>query len=47
MAALDPQLLNIADLRARARRRLPKGKSGRLRFRARLEPGFVMTIERP
>lgn len=25
MSALDPQLLNIADLRARARRRLPKG----------------------
>jgi hypothetical protein len=37
--------LDVHDTRGGRRRRLPRGKSGRLRFRARLEPGFVITIE--
>lgn len=37
--------LDVHDVQGGQRRRLPKRKSGRLRFRARLEPGFVMTIE--
>lgn len=37
--------LDVHDVQGGKRRRLPKRKSGRLRFRARLEPGFVMTIE--
>ena len=37
--------LDVHDVQGGKRRLLPKRKSGRLRFRARLEPGFVMTIE--
>ena len=37
--------LDVHDVQGGKGRRLPKRKSGRLRFRARLEPGFVMTIE--
>jgi Xaa-Pro aminopeptidase len=37
--------LDVHDVQGGRRRLLPKGKSGRLRFRARLEPGFVMTVE--
>ena len=37
--------LDVHDTQGGRRRRLPRGKSGRLRFRARLEPGFVITIE--
>jgi Xaa-Pro aminopeptidase len=37
--------LDVHDVQGGQRRRLPKRKSGRLRFRAKLEPGFVMTIE--
>jgi Xaa-Pro aminopeptidase len=37
--------LDVHDVQGGKRRRLPRQKSGRLRFRARLEPGFVMTIE--
>jgi Xaa-Pro aminopeptidase len=37
--------LDVHDVQGGKRRRLPKRRSGRLRFRARLEPGFVMTIE--
>jgi Xaa-Pro aminopeptidase len=37
--------LDVHDVQGGRRRLLPKRKSGRLRFRARLEPGFVMTIE--
>ena len=37
--------LDVHDVQGGKRRRLPRRKSGRLRFRARLEPGFVITIE--
>jgi Xaa-Pro aminopeptidase len=37
--------LDVHDVQGGRRRLLPRRKSGRLRFRARLEPGFVMTIE--
>lgn len=37
--------LDVHDTQGGKRRRLPRRKSGRLRFRARLEPGFVITIE--
>lgn len=37
--------LDVHDVDGGRRRRLRQGRSGRLRFRARLEPGFVITIE--
>lgn len=37
--------IDVHDVQGGKKRRLPKGKSGRLRFRAKLEPGFVITIE--
>ena len=37
--------LDVHDVQGGRRRRLPRPKSGRPRFRARLEPGFVITIE--
>jgi Xaa-Pro aminopeptidase len=37
--------IDVHDVQGGKRRRLPKRRSGRLRFRTRLEPGFVMTIE--
>ncbi len=40
-----PLGLDVHDVKGGRRRQLPKGRSGRLRFRTRLEPGFVVTIE--
>ena len=37
--------LDVHDTQGGRKRRLPIGRVGRLRFRARLEPGFVITIE--
>ncbi len=37
--------LDVHDVQGGRKRRLPRRRSGRLRFRARLEPGFVITIE--
>jgi len=37
--------LDVHDVQGGKKRRLPRGRSGRLRFRARLEEGFVITIE--
>jgi Xaa-Pro aminopeptidase len=37
--------LDVHDVQGGRRRRLPRPRSGRPRFRARLEPGFVITIE--
>lgn len=37
--------LDVHDVQGGRRRRLAQPKVGRLRFRARLEPGFVITVE--
>lgn len=37
--------LDVHDVQGGTRRRLPRPRGGRPRFRARLEPGFVITIE--
>ena len=37
--------LDVHDVQGGRKRRLPKPRTGKLRFRARLEPGFVITIE--
>jgi len=37
--------LDVHDTQGGPARRLPKTKTARIRFRARLEPGFVITIE--
>jgi Xaa-Pro aminopeptidase len=37
--------LDVHDAEGGKRRRLPKPRRGNLRFRARLEPGFVITVE--
>jgi Xaa-Pro aminopeptidase len=37
--------LDVHDVQGGKKRRLPKPRAGKLRFRARLEPGFVITVE--
>jgi len=37
--------LDVHDVQGGRRRRLPRPRVGKLRFRARLEPGFVITVE--
>jgi Xaa-Pro aminopeptidase len=37
--------LDVHDVQGGQRRRLPRPRTGKLRFRARLEPGFVITVE--
>jgi Xaa-Pro aminopeptidase len=37
--------LDVHDVKGGKRRLLPKPRTGKLRFRARLEPGFVITVE--
>ena len=37
--------LDVHDVKGGKKRLLPKPRTGKLRFRARLEPGFVITIE--
>jgi Xaa-Pro dipeptidase len=37
--------LDVHDVQGGRKRRLPKESTGKLRFRARLEPGFVITVE--